>query len=532
MSVTIGIEQLESRRLFAATFEAGVLGTVPLRDIVDGPRPIVSQFSINLSATVVSPIRIDLNWTISGIGAPSAFTIERAAGDSQFTAIATVASTQRTFQSTNLNSDTMYRYRVRMTTVVSNTTSAKTQKYDAGLNAAFQFPSPTTGRTLNILNFGATSNNSSNDDTTAIKNAISAAVAGDEIYIPNGTYHLKTRDIALKTGVSIRGQSQGGAILSALFNDAGTDNPSSEMFHANQGVNNLTLSNFSINLAGGQSMEYGFYIGSGSDGATNCSRIALKQITVEGFEKMAVAVRHSDNILVQACAFKNATALGGGGEGYGVMLGYNTTANCWVTQNTFGPVLRHGVVVQYFAHHNLIENNVADATTLDSFDLHGEDEYSNELRYNLVKNVSGGDGFGVGNTGSTHHASGSFNWIHHNEVFNSRGGINVILGSSNEYIEDNYFHDNDSYGVRVYNGGGSNLFFLRNTILRSGTGMTLSEAPGVWIEGNTVSNNTGAALVTDALTTGYTIINNDFRTNGAAVSLGSSDGIFRDNLLP
>ena len=110
---------------------------------------------------------------------------------------------------------------------------------------------------------------------------------------------------------------------------------------------------------------------------------------------MAVAVRHSDNILVQTCAFKNATALGGGGEGYGVMLGYDTTANCWVTQNTFGPVLRHGVVVQYFAHHNLIENNTADATTLDAFDLHGEDEYSNELRYNLVKNVSGGDGFGL-----------------------------------------------------------------------------------------------------------------------------------------
>lgn len=526
--MTIGIEQLESRRLFAI----GELSTVPVRQIYDGPRPIALQFNIDLSATVVSAIRIDLSWTLTGIGVASAFTIERAAGDGVFAPIATVDSTQRDYQSTNLSSDTMYRYRVRMNTRVSNTVSAKTRKYDAGLSSPFQSPSPTTGRTLNILNFGATSNNSSNDDSTAIRNAISAAVAGDELYIPNGTYHLKTRDIALKTGVSIRGQSQSGAILSALFNDAGTDNPNSEMFHASAGVNNLTISNFSINIAGGQSMEYGFYIGSGSETAANCSRIAIKQITVEGFEKMAVAVRHSDNILVQACTFKNATALGDGGEGYGVMLGYDTTANCWVTQNTFGPVLRHGVVVQYFANHNLIENNTADATTLDAFDLHGEDEYSNELRYNLVKNVSGGDGFGVGNTGATHHASGSFNWIHHNEVLNSRGGISVILGSSNEYIEDNYFHDNASYGVRVYNGGGSNLFLLRNTILRSGTGMSISEAPGIWIEGNTVSNNSGAALVTDSLTIGYTIINNDFRMNGTPISLGSSDGIFRDNLLP
>jgi hypothetical protein len=385
---------------------------------------------------------------------------------------------------------------------------------------------------LSILSYGATPNNSSNDDSTAIKSAISAAVAGDEVYIPNGIYHLKTRQIILKTGVSIRGESQSGAILDALFSDQGTSNPSSQMFEAKPGVGNFTISNLSINMAGGQSMQYGFYLGSGSASAANSSRIAIKNVTIEGFEKFAVAVRHCDNILVQGCTFRNATALGGGGEGYGVMLGYNTTANCWVTQNTFGPVLRHGVVLQYEAHHNLIENNLATETTLDAFDLHGEDEYSNELRFNTAMNVAGGDGFGVGNTGSTHDNSGPHNWIHDNEVFNSRGGINIILGSNDEYIEDNSFHDNTNYGVHVYSGGGADLFFLRNTIVRNGVGANISEAPNLYMEGNIISQNIGAALITDSLTVGYTIVNNDFRDNGAPLTLGSEDGIFLDNLMP
>ncbi|CAN5568818.1 hypothetical protein BH09PLA1_BH09PLA1_04660 [soil metagenome] len=521
------IEQLESRQLFD-----GGLDSAQIRVSFDGPRPIASQLTITLGAATVSPIRVDLSWTVSGLLSPGAFTVERAAGDGPFVPIATLAASSRSYQSSNLSSDTTYRYQLRTSGRVSNVASAKTQKYDAGLNSPFLFPSPVTGRTLNVVTYGATPNNSSNDDSTAIKNAIAAAVSGDEIYIPNGLYHLKTRDIQLKTGVSIRGESQSGVVLNAQFSDQGVDNPNSQMFEAKPGVKNFTVSDFSINLTGGQSMQYGFYIGSGSTGAVNSSRIAIKNVTVEGFEKFAVAVRHSDNILVQSCTFKNATALGGGGEGYGVMLGYDTTANCWVTQSTFGPVLRHGVVVQYSAHHNLIENNLANATTLDAFDLHGEDEYSNELRYNTVMNVSGGDGFGVGNTGSTHVDSGPYNWIHHNEVFNSRGGINIINGSNDEYIEDNNFHDNTGYGVRVYMGGGSNLFFMRNTIKRNGVGANISESPNLYMEGNVISNNSGAALITDSLTVNYTIMNNDFRSNGAPIVLGSLKGIFLDNLLP
>jgi urocanate hydratase len=55
--------------------------------------------------------------------------------------------------------------------------------------------------------------------------------------------------------------------------------------------------------------------------------------------------------------------------------------------------MRHGVLLQYSAHHNLVESNTVVRTTYDAFDLHGEDEYGNELRSKVAENCGEG-GFG------------------------------------------------------------------------------------------------------------------------------------------
>ena len=70
----------------------------------------------------------------------------------------------------------------------------------------------------------------------------------------------------------------------------------------------------------------------------------------------------------------------------------------------------------------------------------GEDEYANELRYNIARDGER-DGFGVGNTGSTHDRSGPNNWIHHNTVERSLYGIEVIQGSDVVYIDNNTFNN-------------------------------------------------------------------------------------------
>jgi hypothetical protein len=520
-------ESLEPRILWATTPVPGAL--------VRPPRDFDTIWGgTSLAARAVSPIQIDLDWQTQPVTRSSAgFAVERAPIGQPFITIATVGAGARHYSDLGLVSNSGYSYRVRdlSSNLATNDANATTKKYDAGLLAPFQSPAPVTGQTRNILSFGATPNDSSNDDATAIKNAITAASAGDEVYIPNGVYHIKSRDIRLKTGVSIRGQSMSGAILSAVFTDAGVDNPNSQMFRALPGVNNFTLSNFRIEMTGGQSLEYGLYLGSGSTGVANVSRIAVKNVNIEGFAKFAVAIRNGDNLLVQDCLLRNATALGGGGEGYGVMIGYDNSFNNWITGNTIGPIIRHALVVQYRAHHNLIEHNTAIDTTLDCYDLHGEDEYSNEIRYNVARG-SGGFGVGIGNTGATHVNSGPFNWIHHNEVYDSRGGVNVILGSDTQYIEDNNFHDNSQQGILVNNGGGRGLWFLRNTVrFNGGAGAQIDDAPNLVMIDNVITNNASSGLIAGATTTNYSILRNDFRANGAAVQLASLLGVFADNLI-
>lgn len=492
-----------------------------------------------LRASGVSPIQVDLSYTPAETLVPArrvtgdgGVCIERSTDGVNFAAVATLPADGGAYSDRGLLSDTAYTYRVRRegSPAVLATALARTQKYDAGLIGTFASPSAVTGTTRSILSFGATSNNSSNDDATAIRNAIAASSAGDEVYIPNGVYHLKSRDIKLKTGVSIRGQSMSGTILVAQFSDQGADNPNSQVFRVEEGRNNITFSNFRIEMDGGQSMLYGIALGSGSTGVANARRVAIRNVNIEGFERFAIAIRNCDNILVENCLLRNATALGGGGQGYGVMIGYPQTFNVWVKGNTIGPVIRHAVIIQYVAHHNLVEHNIAIDNTEDAYDLHGEDEYSNELRYNIAYG-GGGYGFGIGNTGSTHDDSGPDNWIHHNEVYNSRGGVNIILGSDRQFIEDNYFHHNTEAGIKVNNGGGRDLWFLRNRIQFNPVGVRLEDAIDPVLIDNVITHNTGSSLIIAASTTGYLVWRNDLRSNGAAAQIFSSEGIFDENLV-
>lgn len=529
------IEALESRTLMAALTIAAPVEESALVE------PISQRITGSVAAVAVSPIEIRLSYrgrlpqpTEQSRAAtePLPLVIERSVAGGAFAPLTTLPSGVTTFADKGLISNTNYSYRFREgakgATLATGT--ARTQKYDAGLTGTFSSPSPVTGTTRSILSYGATSNNSSNDDATAIKNAIAASSAGDEVYIPNGVYHIKARDIKLKTGVSIRGQSMNGAILSAMFTDAGVDNPNSQIFRVEDGRSNITISNLRFEMSGGQTMQYGIALGSGSTGVSNARRIAIRNVNIEGFERFAIAIRNCDNILIENSLLRNATALGGGGQGYGVMIGYPQTFNVHVKNNTIGPVIRHAVIIQYEAHHNLIEGNTAIDNTEDAYDLHGEDEYSNELRYNIAR---GGDGygFGIGNTGSTHDDSGPNNWIHHNEVYNSKGGVNIILGSDRQFIEDNNFHDNFEAGIKVNNGGGSDLWFLRNTIRFNPVGARFEDASNVLMYDNIITNNTGSALIFAPTASDYGVFRNDLRSNGAAVQNNGVNGILEDNLL-
>jgi parallel beta-helix repeat protein len=403
---------------------------------------------------------------------------------------------------------------------------AATAAYDAGPTAAITLPAAPTGKQLSVTAYGATPGQDSNDDSTAFRNAVSAAKAGDEIVVPAGNYVFKKPNVILKSGVSIRGES--GAIITTKFTTS-SDNAGSSVFSASAGTNNLTLSGLRLTSSGGKALNYPLWIG-GSSGS-NVSRIAIRNMQIDRFYDMAISVRNGDNITVENNLIKDALATGGGGEGYGIMIAYPKATNNRVVGNTVqGPAMRHGVLLQYSAHHNLVENNRVTKTTQDAYDLHGEDEYSNELRNNVAEDCSEG-GFGVGNTGATHDNTGPKNWIHHNTVSGCKWGLHVYRKSDTQYIEDNTVRNNTSFGIYVHDEGAANLLFARNTVQDNGSdGIRLVKAPGVKLLDNVVTGNKAYALQTDAATTGYEIRRNDFRGNAKDVLRASADGIYEGNL--
>ena len=83
----------------------------------------------------------------------------------------------------------------------------------AGMSAV-----PATTTTLNVKTYGATGNGTT-DDTTAIKNAISKAAAGNVVYLPAGTYRI-TKTLYLKSNMILRGD--GAALTSLIFEGSGT----------------------------------------------------------------------------------------------------------------------------------------------------------------------------------------------------------------------------------------------------------------------------------------------------------------------
>jgi parallel beta-helix repeat protein len=363
-----------------------------------------------------------------------------------------------------------------------------------------------TGNTLNVIDYGADPADNEKDDLPAILAAIEAASPGDEVYLPNGTYNLfgtlpsdGSSHIALKSGVNLRGESQKKVLLVSDFN---ADVPSGKVLRS-YGMNNIVVSNLTITSTfdGKYSSDssktnpdlggptYGIYITDGV-GDTPSYNILVEHVTIEKYQRMGVRIENSHDVVVQHALFQNATDVGGGGAGYGVSIqgvpktdrtGYRNDTRYNVVRNSVfqGPYIRHGALIQYYAHNNVIYNNNFENTILDSIDLHGEDEFLNEIYKNTITGVLTGAGIGVGNTGGTaptnHDASGAYNYIHDNKISNSREGIKVHMGSPNTIIEKN---------------------MITHTIEpRNSKGIYIQNAPGTIIRDNMISNNTADGFI-------------------------------------
>lgn len=345
-----------------------------------------------------------------------------------------------------------------------------------------------TGKTINVLDYGADLTDSENDDAKAIQKALKAAKKGDEVYLPDGSYQLYSR-IKLVSGVNLRGESKEGTVLVAKKDKKKSKYQTTVMeavAKKNILVSDFTLtSDFSgkystshkINNPDRDGPKYMLKVAASGKSGNPSYDVIVDNLIIEKYRVMGVRVEKAHDITVRNTTFRNATDLGGGGAGYGISIQgagynenrlgykndsrYNLVENC----NFVGPYIRHGVLIQYFSHNNVIRNNKFSKTKLDAIDLHGEDEYLNEIYGNMIFDIETGAGIGVGNSGATHDKSGKGNYIHSNVISNAREGIKVHLSSEDTVIENNIIKNSkviDAKGVYLQNAPGtlvkSNIF--------------------------------------------------------------------------
>jgi hypothetical protein len=346
-------------------------------------------------------------------------------------------------------------------------------------------PGSAVGRTLDVTDFGADPVPDSQDDAAAIRAALNTAEPGDEVVLPAGTYDLRSTDpndesanIVLKSGVDLRGEGQESTVLLTSL-----DGEDDSRVIRGSGVHDVIVADFTITSryegplgddpddgdAGGGPM-YGIYLGAHEGRAS--SQILVENVGIRRFERHGISVKASREVTLSGNHISEATAIGTGGQGYGIAVegsrdqhdpnAANDSRHNVVIGNRFdGRHLRHAILLQFPTHNNLVAENIIVGSHLDAIDLHGEGEYLNEVRDNTVINGQRA-GIALGNSGGSknkHDASGTGNWVHSNNLIGNRQGILVILGTPDTLIEDNRITagEDSEVGIEIRNAPGTKL---------------------------------------------------------------------------
>ena len=400
-------------------------------------------------------------------------------------------------------------------------------------------PARPSGTSYDVTDLGADPEPGTGDDAPAIREALDAAEAGDEVVLPAGVYDLRSADpddedanLLLADGVRLRGAGRGATVLRTSF-----DGEDDSAVVRGAGVENATVSGLTISSEhdgrlgtdpdeegpGGGPM-YGVQIG--EDDGEGSRRVLVEDVSVKLFQRHGITVKASREVTVTGCRVADATSVGPGGSGYGIVVegrsdqrdpdaGNDSRHNVVVANHLDGRHLRHGILLQFPTHNNLIADNIVDGGVRDAIDLHGEGEYLNEIRGNTVTGVDAA-AIALGNPGgeeNKHDASGEGNWIHDNRLVGNDQGVLVILGTPDTVIDDNEVvgRTGSAVGIELRNAPG--------TIVRDNT--VSGDAEGFWgilVAQDDGSDGRGAGVASDVLISGNRVTG---RANGITVEAGT-----------
>jgi hypothetical protein len=395
-------------------------------------------------------------------------------------------------------------------------------------------PHQTTGKRISL----SADNDNRTDERPVIQNAIDTAQPGDEVYLKNGTYNLNTGstigkeliNLLLRSDVNLIGESLDGVILKTSFNR----NESSVIRVL--GVNNLTIENLTISStwtgifpddpntpnpnAGGPS--FGIRMGGSTNAFTY--NVTVQNVTVERFAGHAFQVEEGcHDIAIERCQARDATEIHDGGSGFAINgkdsgpAGSKTNPfiktifDCYFIKidgctiegyardsgSTEHGSIRHGVMIDYWAHNCLVINCDFRKVKLFGLDFHGDDEYDNELWKNRISGPSYG-GVDIGHNGG-HDKSGPHNWVHENIIDGCSNGIICQYGSNYQLIEKNNITNTRYSAIQI--GKSDHTITRDNTIATANKGIrffhndAMSEEPAgeptYCIEsGNIITNTT------------------------------------------
>jgi len=399
-------------------------------------------------------------------------------------------------------------------------------------------PPRPTGTSIDVTELGADPSPGTGDDAPAIREALATAEAGDEVLLPGGVYDLRSphpddegANLLLADGVQLRGAGPGETVLRTSF-----DGEEDSAVVRGTGVEDAAVRGLTITSGydgplgtdpdeDGPGGGPGYGVQIGEDDGEGSRRVLVEDVAVELFQRHGISVKASRQVTVTGCRVADATSVGPGGSGYGIVVegradppdpgSANDSRHHVVVGNRLdGTHLRHGILLQFATHHNLIAENTIDGGVLDAIDLHGEGEYLNEIRGNTVTGVAAA-AVALGNSGGEKHrhdASGAGNWVHDNRLLGNEQGVLVILGTPDTHVEDNLIvaDSASTAGIELRNAPGTVV--RDNTVSGAGRGfwaVLLTEDGG--------TDGRGAGAPADVRITGNRITGS---ANGIAVRAG------------